>query len=310
MERTRIVTLSVGLIGLCLMLAGARLMAQAEGANKGPVSMTASLAVSSTVALGEPLLVKYNVTNSSEQPASVFTKEANGEPLITETFTEVGGKALVPTVSRVFLYKGVNALHLWNGLSIPGDTSQSWQELANAKISFPHAGSYVLRVHVQMPYVVGDIVRGEHYILSSNYVFPLKVILVKPSELHVTAERLRVSILNTTDVKMKTILIEALLSMPEVSAATSWQSLIENPKLDGATLDEIASALADHQTLKSADLLAEMFWEATQSPNDVAEASVFQHFYAMYDAGTPALRKHIEDLHKQRGVAMSNIRLE
>ena len=55
---------------------------------------------------------------------------------------------------------------------------------------------------------------------------------------------------------------------------------------------------------------AEMFWEPVQSPEAVAQAEVFQHFYGMYDAATPVVKRHIEDLHKQRGVAMAPFRLE
>ena len=98
--------------------------------------------------------------------------------------------------------------------------------------------------------------------------------------------------------------------MPESAASSSWQSLIEEPKLDGTTLNEIGTALEGLQTVRSADLLAEMFWEPVQSPDTVAEAAVLQHFSGMYDAGTPAIKKHIKNLHQQHGVAMFPYGLE
>jgi len=307
MKQKLTLIISIALAMFCLAVSGTRLLAQSE--EGGPVTLTASLAGTSTVSLGEPILLNFVVKNSNDQPASVYTNEADGTPLVTERFTEVDGKPLVPLISRPNPHWKTDVLHGWNGLSIAGNGSRSWQALASAQVAFPHPGNYVLQVHVQCPYVMGDIDQGSHYILESDYSFPLKLVEAKSSSLQATARRLQRSIMQTTDVDKRSTLIKALFSMPE-TAYPAWQSLVEEPKLDGAELTEITTELAKLQTIKSADLLAEIIWNPAQPSSVIEEALPAEHLYEMYDAGDPALRKHIEDLHKQHGVAMSKYRME
>lgn len=295
----------------CLMLNDDGLLAQPEAADVGPLSMTVTLAGSPTVSLGEPILLRYVVKDSSDQPASVFTADVQHNPLITERFTDASGKPLVPSVSPIPSHKSAHTMVSWDGLSINGSTSATWEAVANAGITFPRPGSYVLRVHVQNPYVIGDVDQGAHYVLSGDYVFPLEVVKAKDSYLHSTAERLRRSILQTLDVKVKRTLIKALFSMPEATASASWQALVEDPKFDdGYALGQVATALARVHTIKAADILSEMVWSPAQPSSALDEASPAQHLYEMYDTGDPALRKHIEELHKQHGAAMSPYRIE
>jgi len=198
----------------------------------------------------------------------------------------------------------------WDGLEITGNASATWQAVANAYVTFPRPGRYVLRVHVQNPYVIGDVDQGDHYILGGDYVFPLTVVEANQAYLRATAERLRQRILSTIDVNAKATLIKALFSMPEATASASWQALIEEPKMDGYFLSQIGTALARIHTNKAADILAEMIWEPAQPRDAQYEAVPEKHLYEMYDTGDAALREHIEDLHKQHGVEMSHYRLE
>lgn len=302
--------MSIGALVFCIALSGTKLLAQSAPADKGPITLTASLAGASTVAFGEPVLLKYVVKNSSDLPVVVSTTDTKGDVLGTESFAEVGGKLLIPSASLLVPHHHSETLVLYGGLDLRRNSSKSWEAFANARITFPHPGSYILRVHVERPYVAGDSQQGTRGILRGDYVFPVNVVPANPAYLHSAARSLREGILRTTDADEKAALVQALFSMPEFAASSSWQALIEEPKLDGKTLNEIGTALEGLQTNRAADLLAEMFWEVAQSPDTVAQASVFEHFYGMYDAGTPAIKKHIEDLHKQHGVAMSHYRLE
>lgn len=310
MNRKSTAIISGMTMALCLMLTGNELRAQSDAANTEPLSLTVSLVGSSMVVLGEPILLKYVIKNNNDQPASVYTKDIKHNSLITEQFTEVGGKELVPAVSRIIPHKKTDEFRVWDGLGINGNAAVTWDDLANAGVTFPHPGSYILHVHAQNKYVVGDIDQGAHLVLNGDYTFPLKVVAAKPAYLHSTAERLRQSILRTTDVSERATLIKALFSMPEASAASSWQLLVEEPKLDGAELNEIGMALEGLRTIKAADILAEMIWNPVRSPDTLDGFSPSEHLYNIYDAGDPALRKHIEDLHKQHGASMSHFTLE
>lgn len=310
MKQKSTAVVSIALMTLCFTLSETRLLAQSQGDEKGPVSVTASLAQASTVCLGEPILIEYAVKNSGPLEVGVSNTDAKEDILGTETLTEVGGKPLVPSASLLVPHYQSETFTVYPSIDLAGSSSKSVKALTNARITFPHTGNYVLRVHVERPYVVGDRDQGKRYVLKGDFVFPVKVVASDPIYLRGAAQSLLASILRATTAEDRATLVQALFSMPESAASSSWQSLIEEPKLDGPTLNTIGTALEGLQTNRAADLLAEMLWEPVQSSNTVAEASVFQHFYGLYDAGKPAVKKHIEDLHKQHGVAMAKIRLE
>lgn len=298
------------MIALSLMLSGNRLRAQAGVANTVPLDVTVSLTGSSTVSIGEPILLKYVVKNVSSQKASVYTADTKHTAIITECFTDADGKPLAPSVNPIPTHHRANMMTSWDGIEVAGGTSTSWEAVANAYVTFPRPGTYVLRVHMQNPYVIGDVSQGTHHILGGDYVFPLTVVEANPAHLYATAERLRQSILPTLDVNARATLIKALFSMPEATAGTSWQALVEEPRLDGYALSQITTALARIHTTRAADILAELVWEPAQANRAIQEASPSQHLYEMYDTGDAALRKHIEDLHKQHGAEMSHFRIE
>ena len=295
------------------MFSGTQLRAQSEAADSGPINLTVSLAGSPTVSLGEPILLKYVVNNTGGQKANVFTEDSKQNSLITERFTDTAGKTLVPSVNPIPPYRSPNTLFIFDGPNLEGmnaDTSRSWETVANAYVTFPHPGRYVLRVHVQNPVVFGDDDQAPRHLLSGDYVFPLTVVQANPTALRDTAERLRQSVLSTTDLNARATLIKALFSMPEASASTSWQTLVEEPRLDGYALSQIGTALARIHTARAADILMEMVWEPVQTPLACAEAMSGQHLDAMYDTGDAELKKHIEGLRAKHGLEASHFHVE
>lgn len=310
MKRGLTLIISGLMMALSLTLGGNHLRAQTRAKNTAPLDVTVSLAGSSTVSIGEPILLKYVVKNASSQKASVYTADTKHTPLITECFVDADGKQLVPSVNPIPPRHRANMMTSWDGIEVTGGTSTNWETVANAYVTFPRPGSYLLRVHVQNPYMLGAVDRGIRHVLSGDYVFPLTVVEANPDYLRATAERLRQSILPTLDVNARAALIKALFSMPEAMAGTSWQTLVEEPRLDGYALSQITTALARVHTIRATNILAELVWEPAQSPRAIQEASPSQHLYEMYDTGDAALRKHIEDLHKQHGAEMSHFRIE
>ena len=311
MKQASTAIISGMLIALGLIPGGSQLRAQSEEIATGPINLTVALTGSSTISIGEPILLKYVVNNTGGQKANVFTEDVKQNPLITERFTDAAGKMLVPSVNPIPPRRIVNGFIVSSGLNLTdleGNTSTSWEAVANAYVTFPRPGRYVLRVHVDNPYIIGDDDQGPRQILTGDYVFPLNVVAARPAYLRATAERLRLRVLPTLDVKARAMLIKALFSMPEDAASASWQALVEDPKMDGSSLRQIGTALARIHTSRAADILAKMVWESTQPRDVLDEASPSQHLYEMYDTGDAALRKHIEDLHKDHGVGMSHYR--
>ena len=301
------------LIAFSLMLGGNQMRAQSEAADSGPINLTVSLAGSPTVSLGEPILLKYVVNNTGGQKANVFTEDSKQNSLITERFTDAMGKMLVPSVNPILPHRIVNGMIPSSGLvnltDLEANTSRKWETVANAYVTFPRPGRYILRVHVQDPYVIGDDDQGPRQLLTGDYVFPLTVIEAKPSYLRATAERLRSSVLATSDLNVRATLIKALFSMPEATASASWQNLVEEPRLDGYALSQIGTALARIHTIGATDILAEMIWEPVQPRDVLNQASPGRDLDDVYETGDAALRKHIEELHKQRGVGMSQFHI-
>ena len=243
----------------------------------------------------------------------MFTEDSKQNSLITERFTDTAGKTLVPSVNPIPPYRSPNTLFIFDGPNLEGmnaGTSRSWETVANAYVTFPHPGRYVLRVHVQNPVVFGDDDQAPRHLLSGDHVFPLTVVQANPTALRATAERLRQSVLSTTDLNARATLIKALFSMPEASASTSWQTLVEEPRLDGYALSQIGTALARIHTARAADILMEMVWEPVQTPLACAEAMSGQHLDAMYDTGDAELKKHIEGLRTKHGLEASHFHVE
>lgn len=297
-------------ITLGLLISGHSLMAQTEEAASKPLALSVGLEGSSTVSLGEPVLLKYVVKNDNLQKASVFTADIKHNPLITERFTDAAGKTLMPSVNPIPPRYRANRMESWDGLEISGNHAVTWETVANAYVSFPRPGRYTLRVHVENPYVIGDIDQGTHAVLSGDYVFALTVVQANPALLHATTERLRQRVLTTTDVKAKATVVQALFSIPEAAASASWRTLIEDPRLDFSSLVQIAAALARIHTVKAADLLAEMVWDPAQPREALLGFFPHQDLYEVYDTGDAALRKHIEELHRQHGATMAHYSLE
>ena len=306
-------TISGVMIALGLTLGGSRLRAQAEAAEPGPLSLTVALAGSATVVEGEPVLLRYVINNSSGQEATVYTADISHIPLITERITDAAGKPLVPLASPIPPHHMSHTMTSWDGLGVPGSGPTTWETVANDHVTFPHPGRYVLRVHVENGYVMGrmnDAVQGAHHVLAGEYAFPLNVVEANPAYLRATAERLRRRVLPTLDVNVRAMLIKALFSMSEDTASASWQTLVEEPNLDGYSLSLITKALARIHTARAADVLAEMVWEPAQKGLVLDEASACQHLYEIYDTGDAGLKKHIEDLYKQHGAEISHFRIE
>lgn len=315
MKRDSITTIiSSVLMALGLMLGGNQLRAQSEAIESGPLALTVALAGSSTVSLGEPVLLKYVVNNTGAQKASVFTEDGKQNSLITERFTDAAGKMLVPSVNPIPPRRVINGIISSSGLinltDLEANTSRRWETVAGAYVTFPSPGRYVLRVHVQDPYVIGDDDQGPRQLLTGDYAFPLNVVEAKPATLRATAERLRSSVLTTTDVNVRAMLVKALFSMPEDTASASWQALVEEPRLDGSSLSQIGTALARIHTIRATDILAEMIWEPAQPRDVLNQALPGRDLMDVYDTGDAALRTHIEELHKQRGVGMAHYRLQ
>ncbi len=305
--------ISGAMIALGLTFGGSQLRAQSEAAEPGPLDLTVSLAGSSTVVLGEPVLLRYVINNSNGQEATVYTTDVNHNPLITERFTDAAGRPLVPLASPIPLHHMSHTMTSWDGLEVSGSGSTTWEAVANDHITFPHPDRYVLRVHVENGYVMGrmsDVVQGAQHVLAGDYAFPLNVVEAKPAYLRATAERLRLGVLLTLDVKARATLIKALFSMPEDTASASWEALGQDPKLDSSSLTQVATALARIHTSGAADILAKIIWEPAQPHEVLAGAAPAQYLYEMYDTGDSVLKKHIEDLHKQHGAEMSHFRIE
>ena len=102
MEQKQATAIIIGtLMAFSLMLGGQQLRAQPEETVAGSITLTVSLAGSSTVSLGEPVLLKYVVKNNGEQQASFYTANAKQSPFITEHFTDTAGKTLGPSVNPI-----------------------------------------------------------------------------------------------------------------------------------------------------------------------------------------------------------------
>ena len=128
------------------------------------------------------------------------------------------------------------------------------------------------------------------------------MILVTPADpiqLRNTAEALQKASVDGQNGVLARAELATLFSMPEAQAASSWRVLALNPSFG---TDAVASELAELRSTTAADILSEML-----DVPSLACTPIRDRLNRLYNAGTPALREHIETIAKRHGFEMPKV---
>jgi len=174
-------------------------------------------------------------------------------------------------------------------------------------------GRYTLTVHVRLPYTtagnneenplrIEKEIKASGNVFSRVFRFPLTVTAPNDGVLRATAASLLKSISTLPYGSEYIADTDALFSMPEAQAASSWQELATHPNAMNSSL--IADRLGGVGSAKASDLLLKMLDNPALPP--AASMLVSRKLAEVYNSGNTDLRSHLRNAMMQRGVNLPN----
>ena len=293
------------LLGLLLGVFAAPRQAQAGG--KPDLQVQVSLVSSRTFSLGEPIVLKYKIFNTSLERAETYMGEDQAG-WVTETLADSQGHTL-PIQTRQPLHRRGGA-HL-NGMSVSPTSTAAGYVVFNLWTTIHTAGTYKVTVHTRLPYALGmqaETVPPSRYESTGNvsvndFTFSLNVMPHAAQALKQAAETLRQNAAAARLQEWSSAAAEALFSMPEADVSPVWQEMISDPTTPRYALGFAAEQLVRLHTLAAADLVAQMRWEPAR-PLQTGETPLgAMELDEMSQIGDDQLRKHIVSLYAAHGEA-------
>lgn len=286
-------------------LALVALPAYADDSTAEPFSVQATLVTPAQITLGEPILVRYKIANGSQQRVAVRLG-IYGTDWYTLTMCDAHGAA-VPAIPDPRPKHPQGSHPSQNGFFHKGETSTDYIPVTK-RLSIQRPGQYILTIHVSLPYAMdassagGDpeaLVAASGLTQTQDITFPILVTNADPIRLRATAEALRQATLTEQNGLLARAEVEALFSMPEAQAASSWRSLALKPS---TSTGSVASELAELRSAMGVDILAEMLDNPALQYSSISDS-----INRLYNAGTPALREHIKAVAKRHGFEMPEV---
>ena len=298
--------LQVGYAVFALCIALFCQQASASSDYLGTLDAKVSLLTKSTFVQGEPIVLHYLVSNTSDQKLGLDWGGAEGYSLALTD--QAGNTNLVQQKQPA----KTGAYAVLDPFMRSGGKHETFFAVPQRLISL-HPGRYTLTVYVRLPYTTAESneenplriekeIKASGTVFSRVFHFPLTVTAPNDSVLRATAASLLKSI-STLPYGPKYIAdVDALFSMPEAQAAASWQELAAHPNTMNAAL--IADRLGGIGSVKASDLLLKMLDNPTLPL--AASMLVSRRIAEVYNSGDTNLRSHLRNVMMQRGVSLPN----
>lgn len=276
-----------------------------------PVHVAISVATSSEITLGEPIVLHYCITNDSDHELLYLRGPYN---TMWYTFTLADSaeqSASVVPDARPTKPGGAQLGVGPYGVLHANSTTQGY--IVATRYAVPlHAGQYTLTVHVNMPYAdyVGTL-RDKASLseLTHECFVKFQILPANPARMRSQSQSLANLALQSKDASDQSALIEALFTMPMPEALPAWKSLIANQNASPRILEHAADQLVRLPFVETADILAAMAWPATRHKIGSAAPQAQQCLKRMYDAAAGAnLIKHIAAIYAAHGIDQKQLR--
>lgn len=275
--------------------------------------------VSSSVMLGEPVVLCHRLTNTSGETLSVHMGRDQKDWITMR----LGGPSGTPVPPRPDLRLRQGGIYS-TGIRISAESSATGYVVVSQRFLVSEVGDYELSLDVVAPYEAdfqaektsshSEQPPAERTVLTESHAFPLTVTEAQPARLRAVAEALRESAAQAGS-QERMMSLEALFSMPEEYASDSWRAAAFDPRLLHS-LSFIADQLERLSTIAAADILAEMVLntpppivgklladgatEADRLPITLS-FSVHRQFHNLYFHADPALKAHLTKIYTDRG---------
>ncbi len=280
---------------------------QAQSSNKSDLQVQVSLISNSTFSLGEPIVLKYQILNTSSERAETYMGKGQ-RGWVTETLSDAQGHAITFGAEQSPHQNG--GAHV-DGISVSPMSSAAGYVVFNPWTTIHTAGKYKLTVHTQLPYGLGaqaEEVAPDKYeafgnVAASDFTFSLNITPHTSGTLKQAAEMLRQSVADAKLQDWSSAAVEALISMPEADVSSVWEEMISDPAVPRYALGFAADQLVRLHSITASDLVAHMRWEPAR-PLEAGESPIgAAALDEMSQLGDAELRKHIERLYASHGEA-------
>ena len=291
---------SLASLAICITTWGC---ASAPAIADTPQSGTLELTLTqSTVTVGEPLILKYRVSNPENQRIHVAIDndvskwltirldDASGHPV---KGTQTVSKAT--PVSRNLAADGVpvgpKGYH--EGFLILSPSYQPTQ---------PGRYQLDLSAHLVSTWGWHDMVSNtsENAEAQQDYSLPLTVTARDPERLGTIAERLRQTVLGTRNIDQYRLANKALFSMHDPACLPVWQALATDANLDPWKAVDVMEQLQEVGSVSACDILAAMQPIAPERWSRTGTAP-FEVLQRIWRPATPEVKRHINQLLKEAG---------
>lgn len=258
----------------------------------------------STITLGEPLILKYRVSNPENQRMHVNIdsdlsrwltmrlNDASGHPVRRTQIDDAATQATYHPIT--------------DGVPV-GPKSQHEGFLVLSQNFEPvQAGRYQLELSAHLAYAWGgrNVINGTSE-SEQNYSLPLMVTARDPQRLRAIAESLRQTVLGTKDVDQYRLANKALFSMRDPACLPVWRELATDAKIDPWKAVDVMDQLQDVGSVSACDILAEMQSVAPERWSQTGTAP-FEVLQRMWRPATPEVKQHINQLLEEAGVPAVN----
>lgn len=268
--------------------------------------------------LGEPIVLRYKLTNTSEQEITVHMGR-NKDDWITMRLESSSGTLVPPRLDPRLRQGGIYT----TGVRISARSSSAGYVVISQRFLVSETGTHNLLLDVRAPYdAYSQAMRtnsssggepAEKSTLTGIYTFPLTVIEAQPGRLKIIAEELWEAAAQAGS-RERMMSLEALFAMPEGYVSDIWRAAASDPRLlyDRSFIADLLERLS---TIAAADILWEMVLntpadiagqpasDGTKSPITLS-FSVHQQFHNLYFHADPHLKAHLAKIYIERGLAV------
>lgn len=291
---------------------GASVQAQTPGTD---VRADVSLITSETITQGEPIILKYDVTNVSGMQRYIGLNEDSSNWLSLSLVDATGHLVSGHSVSNPNqMDTEANFSTTKSPFDTPGSIAAhatlAGYVVANQWFLMPAPGRYTLAAHIHLFYrVVSTSAPTDGQMNEQDFTFPLTITKADSTRLQATAQTLETAILQvhpTEPLAKRSMLIRALFSMPSIQAGPSWQALISDPSSSSRVILGAVDNLTCLRSAAATDILIGMRLNPTPAQDKYVTSEVVGAIAGIYRDADPVLRQHIRQIYALNGVPLSN----
>lgn len=272
--------LLVGCIALC---GYAPMRAAADTPRMGDLQIAVT---TSNVTVGEPLILKYKITNPEANLLDVNV-DSNVPKWLDMSLIDAAGRSVhfVPDADRLMRHGGV---------SVSPGSSYTGYFVVSQQLQPRHSGRYTLKVLVHLISSWPNHT-DENSVTDEAYYLPITVGSRNPQRLQATAESFRYSVLHDRDFGKRQAAIKALFSMRDPESLPVWRELALDPNLDAFDATEVIHQLAKVASVNASDVLAEMDQVSPDRWSRTGTSPLVELEH-MQGIANPELKLHINEL--------------